>query len=236
MISHKFKCIFVHVPKVAGQSIELFFIKKHGLTWDKRAPLLLRENDNPELGPPRLAHLRLYDYLDYQYISQDLFNNYHKFSFVRNPWSRAVSFYKYGNFSEKMTFRSFVTTRLPDLIESGHFFYKPQFDFLYKDNHTDIDFVGRFENLNEDFLKLLHNLNLPENKLPYRNETVEKGKIKKNIIIRTKNVIKNPKIIFEPKGDLINSKNYKDYYSNDLIDIIGTLYKEDVEAFGYEIN
>jgi len=199
MISHKYKCIFVHIPKVAGQSIESFFIEKHGLTWNNRAPLLLRVNENPELGPPRLAHLNLYKYLEYQYISQDLFDKYYKFSFVRNPWARTVSFYNYGLFYKKMTFKSFVTTVLPELIQSGNFFYQPQYDFLYKDNFTDINFVGRFENLEEDFTQLCLNLNLSHTKLPYRNKTENKENSNKNLIARTKSLVKNPKTFFESK-------------------------------------
>ncbi len=33
MISHQHKCILVHVPKTAGQSIEHVFLDLHGLTW-----------------------------------------------------------------------------------------------------------------------------------------------------------------------------------------------------------
>ena len=36
MISDKYKCIFVHIPKVAGQSIEHVFLDLHGLTWETR--------------------------------------------------------------------------------------------------------------------------------------------------------------------------------------------------------
>ena len=53
MISHKHKTIFVHIPKTGGQSVESVFIEDEGLTWDTRAPLLLRRNDD---GFPDLWH------------------------------------------------------------------------------------------------------------------------------------------------------------------------------------
>jgi hypothetical protein len=57
MISHKRKCVFVHIPKCAGQSIESVFVNDAGLTWEDRAPLLLRPNANNRVGLPFLAHL-----------------------------------------------------------------------------------------------------------------------------------------------------------------------------------
>jgi len=134
MVSHKHKCIFVHIPKVAGQSIELFFSNLLGLDWKTRAPLLLRPNDESEIGPPRLAHLKLQEYLSYHYISPNLFKEYYKFTFVRNPWSRTVSFYKYGNFNRQISFKRFVEINLPNLIVEKEWFYGSQYDFIYNNN------------------------------------------------------------------------------------------------------
>ena len=40
MISHQFKCVFVHVPKTAGQSIEQFFLNLHQLSKQEKAQFL----------------------------------------------------------------------------------------------------------------------------------------------------------------------------------------------------
>ncbi len=50
MLSRKYKCVFVRIPKVAGQSIEQVFLGFHGLGWDNRDELLLTPNDNPHYG------------------------------------------------------------------------------------------------------------------------------------------------------------------------------------------
>lgn len=112
MICHHHKCIFIHIPKTAGQSIEHVFLDLLGLTWETRAPLLLRFNDRKELGPPRLAHLKANDYVNFKYISEELFNSYFKFSFVRNPWSRLVSFYNYRKYYLFYNFKYFVMKHL----------------------------------------------------------------------------------------------------------------------------
>lgn len=65
MICHYYKCIFVHLPKNAEQSMEHVFPDKIGLIWANRAPLLIMQNDNPEVGSPRLTHLKAVEYVKY---------------------------------------------------------------------------------------------------------------------------------------------------------------------------
>src|SRR5687768_14243923 len=62
VICREYRCLFVHVPKTAGMSIEHVFLRLVGLTWETRAPLLLGGNDDPRLGPPRLEHLKASEY------------------------------------------------------------------------------------------------------------------------------------------------------------------------------
>ena len=63
MISHHHKCVFIHIPKNAGQSIENLFLELLNLTWETKAPLLLRPNDCLELGPRYLTTLNLMNML-----------------------------------------------------------------------------------------------------------------------------------------------------------------------------
>ena len=116
MISHKFNALFIHVPKAAGQSVEAFFLDLHGLEWEERLPLLLTPNEADKIGPPRLAHLHLEDYVGQHFMSQEDFDRYFKFGFVRNPWSRAVSFYKFHGHHYLMSFEEFVHFKFLFLI------------------------------------------------------------------------------------------------------------------------
>ena len=58
MICREYQCLFVHIPKVAGQSIEQFFMNRLGLDWDSdRTEVLLGDNEDRTRGTQKLAHL-----------------------------------------------------------------------------------------------------------------------------------------------------------------------------------
>ena len=152
MISHDHKTVFVHIPKCGGQSIEAAFLADLGLTWKERAPLLLRPNDQPSLGPPRLAHLLARDYVDCHYMSQALFDAYFTFAIVRSPFARVLSFYHYLNVPGPLS--AFVQNGLtqafdaPEDPASQFYFLRPQVDYLTDARGTPIlDKVFRLEDL-----------------------------------------------------------------------------------------
>ena len=83
MISHKFKCVFVHVPKTAGQSVEQFFKEKLEVNEKYCEELLITKNDDPAKGPARLAHLRSEEYVACGHLDEDAYQHYFTFGFVR---------------------------------------------------------------------------------------------------------------------------------------------------------
>ncbi|MGI8951203.1 MAG: sulfotransferase family 2 domain-containing protein [Chitinophagaceae bacterium] len=228
MICHEFKCVFIHIPKAAGQSVEHFFLRKLNLDWQSRAPLLLRPNDQPQVGPPKLAHLKAIDYVKHHYLSQELFDRYFKFSFVRNPWSRAVSFYKFLGYNSVMSFESFTCTQLPVLLKKRNYFLMPQYDFLYHQEKLVVNFVGKFENINNDFKIVCEQLGFQDADLPHINKS-EKEKFK-----GLKMLAKEPKLLKNLSLNNSNKKDFKSYYTNKSKDIIFNIYKDDVKAFNYE--
>jgi hypothetical protein len=110
MISHHHQAIYIHIPKCAGQSVEMAFLKSLGLDWDRRAPLLLHSNNQPLIGPKRLAHLTAKEYKQAMYVTEQQFETYYKFATVRNPYSRAVSLFNHmqATHSTKTTARSYL--------------------------------------------------------------------------------------------------------------------------------
>jgi hypothetical protein len=152
MICDRFNTIFVHIPKAAGQSIEHVFLSKMGLTWPQRAPLLLRENSDPRLGPERLAHLCASEYVSCGHVAQADFDAYFKFAVVRNPWARLVSEYKFSLAGRGVSFADFLFKHFPPPgLSDGRRHVEPQWKFVCDaDGQLAVDQIIRFETLAED--------------------------------------------------------------------------------------
>ncbi len=234
MISHTHKCIFVHIPKDAGQSIERVFLDLLDLKWETRAPLLLRYNDRPELGPPSLAHLRADEYVRYKYLSKELFDEYFKFTFVRNPWDRTVSIYKYFNFNTRFEFKFFLENVLKQgLWQEKNWFVRPQSDFVCaEDGRILVDFIGRFENLQNDFYIVCKKIGLPPTEVPHSNNNVISSP---RLSLRPKQFIEYAR--YHIKGKYIPFfEKYQDYYDDESREMVEELYKKDIELFRYQFD
>ncbi|MCU0790778.1 MAG: sulfotransferase family protein [Nitratireductor sp.] len=221
MYSARHRTIFVHIPKCAGQSVETAFLADEGLTWENRAPLLLRFNPDPRLGPPRLAHLLASDYVARGHVDQATFDACFKFAIVRDPWSRAVSLYRHLQLN--MPFSAFVTKWLPAQFSGPgdqFWFVRPQADFLYTDGKLLVDMIVPFENLAAAFPAAAERAGL---RTPLPRVNTSKGAPKK----KTGGLLGKVWNRHESRDD------WRSYYTGDLADRIGALYAADASAFGY---
>lgn len=169
MVSHDHRCIFTHIPKVAGKSIRyLFGIPEFEYQY--------KPGDNKiEYA---CGHHQLKGFVKYDYFRQ-----YFKFSFVRNPFDRAVSSFFYlsngGCNSEdrrfcaeylaeyKYDFTGFVED-LPKLTFATHF--QPQATWLCDESGNLLtDFVGRYETLQQDVCSVGERFGFPFPPLPNLN-------------------------------------------------------------------
>ncbi len=161
MISDKHKCIFIHIIKTGGVSIERFF---HG-----------------EISEASKMHRIAKVYKEE--IGSEKWNKYFTFTFVRNPWCKMVSQYFYiqrrkkGKY--KLTFREFILA-FKSCSESEYINHKGiavKFNpiqlpwILDDDGNCIVDFVGRFENLQEDFNLICDKIGIPRKKLPHLNKS-----------------------------------------------------------------
>ncbi|PKH03427.1 hypothetical protein CXF72_06350 [Psychromonas sp. MB-3u-54] len=228
MICHDSECIFVHIPKNAGQSIETVFLEHNGLTWDTRAPLLLRKNDNPKLGPERLGHLLAADYTKYKYISEKLFNQYFKFAVVRNPYSRLVSFYKYLGYSNFCSFSFFILNLLDDLYVRRSWFLRPQADYVYNNGEILVDKLIKLEELEVDFDLVRKKVGINE-RLKHVNKSNPKPK--KSKLIKFFKILRDPRLILDKAGELDkNPVNWNPL----VIKKINEIYALDFEVLDYD--
>jgi hypothetical protein len=170
MYSSEKNCLFIHIPKVAGNSI----MQALGIRWADHKDL---KRYREELGAETLESA-------------------FKFAFVRNPWDRILSEY---NFQKKKSQRQ-DTVRLylfkPDGTERSfaewvryaleHPFdhpakewggktsddihrLSPPTDWLSLEGEIAVDFVGKLENLQEDFDTVCDRLDEPRVRLKRKN-------------------------------------------------------------------
>ena len=145
--------------------------------------------------------------------NQVIYQQYFKFGFVRNPWDKMVSVWR------------FFVTRNPATIKRRvdiftEFFGKPkaQVTFeefirsinIFKNHHWElqirfipesVDFVGRFEKIGDGVRE-----------------------IEKHIGIKLR----------MPKVNTTQHGHYRTYYTDELKDIVSEMYAPDIARFGYE--
>ena len=228
MISREHKTIFVHVPKVAGQSIETMFLNEYGLNWDERESLLLRKKKTFEQGPRRLAHLRARDYVDLGYMEEQEFREFYKFSFVRNPYKRVFSIYSFLGYDKIIDLETFVNKVLPIKIKTRDFFFLSQYEYLYsQEGHLLVDFVGRLENISQDIKEVIKISGLKKGTLPHINKSKGGWNRVMGHLIRTPFLIKYLKITK-------NGYNFEESFTKELKEKVYNLYTNDFKYFKYE--
>ena len=172
LISDSHKFIFVHIRKAAGSSIrdtlEPLSLTKPTDTFSKvKSRFLKTEKDY------RKYTFRQHDDINVakRLMPEELFRSYFKFAFVRNPWNRLVSEYEFirrrpdhGRYSKviKMDFEQYI------LYQSKRF-KAHQINMLANKNGVlQMDFVGKFENLQEDWNFVTDTLGIENKQLSHR--------------------------------------------------------------------
>jgi len=156
-----YKCIYVHIPKTGGISV-------NDALW----------------GNPGGVHKTMEQYA--RIFSPQTLEEYFKFAIVRNPWDRLVSaffFLKDGgkhsrdakwaedHLSSFDEFEDFVLNWLnEENIHKGIHFI-PQADFLKLNGSIKVDFIGSLESIEEDFDHIKQKIGLENARLPHKNRS-----------------------------------------------------------------
>ena len=174
LISYHKKFIFVHIFKTAGTSITNSFCKccfRPGSTRPSNMMAYLTTSWKKIHRVAIKKHAKAIEIRDL--IDKDIFNSFFKFSFVRNPWDWQVSLYYYildhpenhgYHATRKMgSFRNFVFSREAlSFTQTGC--------LVDEDGKLLVDFVGRFENLEEDFRDVCRRIGMSVD-LPHINKS-----------------------------------------------------------------
>lgn len=204
MISFKHKCIFVHIPKCGGSSVEEIIWEDRRDVSDLWMGFITKYRNKYQTGG--LQHL--YAKHIKMEVGSDIFAKYFKFAIVRNPWDKAVSQYSY--MQHRKDLRKYIGMGKRDSFKKYLYLIKHkthvQWDHQYKfvfDNNGDlmVDFLGRFENFEQDLNYILTHLNIRGRKIPHKKKT--------------------------------NHLPYPEYYDSESLEMINEFYKMDIQLFGY---
>ncbi len=184
LLSEKHKFIFIHIYKNAGTSIARAL-----LPYTSSIPYLpvLRNKLRViyKFPEPYKGHVQAPELI--KELGEERFNSFYSFAFVRNPWDWQVSLYcfmlktkthrHHKIVSELNSFDEYVEWRCREDV-------RYQKDFIYsQEGKLLVNFVGRYEKLNEDFDKVCSvigvNTHLSElnvsNKKPYQEYYTKKS-------------------------------------------------------------
>ena len=167
MISHSHKFIFVHINKTAGTSIETALQKYSDSEDDQQHEMLHKILPCDGFSNKRQINL-------FSQCNGNPFD-YFKFTFVRNPYDRSVSAYKFAtqnNNGEYLSFKNYLSMIKTDDDKLSYF---NQLDWITDEyDNIGVDFIGRFENLQEDFNIVCDKIGIPQQQLPHENATKHK--------------------------------------------------------------
>ena len=201
MLNHKYKSIFIHINKCGGTSIDQAFNGKH------------------------CRHRPITFYRDY---ASDVFNSYFKFTLVRNPWDKMLSFYLWQKKNNWVLNWGWDNTNAPDFnkfieivnsfdyermlevydnragfVGTEHMRMSNQLDWITdEDGNILVDYIGRFENYGKEFNFISNKVGLKLKDYPHYNKT--------------------------------EHKHYTHYYNDLSVDIISERFSKDIEYFGYQ--
>lgn len=153
MISHKHKFIFVHVPKTAGTSI------KNAMNG------YYDELHNPyHSGIFRIKTT----------LSDQIFQSYFKFGTMRNPWDREVSRYAFIKKYKNHDRHACVLNGFKDYLLKFNEMGLVNYNLLKIHGNIGVDYIMKFENLQQDFNIVCDKIGIPRKKIPHDNQTNHK--------------------------------------------------------------
>jgi len=237
--------VFIRIPKTAGTSVMNALSRSPlGLlkcNWPSQVTALFNQQ-----GLVNFGHMEYSRLVARGYIDEEFDKTAFKFSFVRNPYDRALSGYtdlavrgrgrrEYKMWARDIGFKKFCQLVLDapkrpvglhhmsgkvimvdgDIHPNGEATlssYNPQVRWVEK---VKLDFLGRYENLHEDFARLCDMLGIPRQTLNW--DRWSRG---------------------YPRNDetVVRRRPFMEYYCDETREIVSRVWREDFERFDYPIH
>ena len=236
--SHKYNLIYFHIPKCAGVSV------RRAIGIDKSTHPFPHKNVSTALA------------IDVRYTTNDeIYNSYHKFSIVRNPFERMVSLYSFrkkqgdlyihanlfdsdiGPDGKVWDFNRWIKS--PEMKGTtseglkrmcGDSYFNSYWDFKSKDG----GYLGR--NYLRSHLEYL-------NQVDFLTNPLTGGRLMTDTILRQENLNEEWDAMFKklghtppklPQRNKSEHKHYSHYYDDESVQLVSKLFNKDLKFFGYK--
>lgn len=149
------------------------------------------------------------------FFTEEVWAEIFTFTIVRNPWDRMLSWYLSDlgkTISEDITFEKFLadpTRYVPHLITCSEY-------ILDDDGNILVDFIGKYENLESDWKKIL--MKIADGWGDKIGANIEHNEFAKLPVLNV----------------AAGKKDYHDCYNADMRERVAELCKRDIELFDYE--
>lgn len=222
VVCHNLKCIFVHIPRCAGSSINRWLFTSGSITEKKQKDYefpnthIMYGNLYTREGVYELDHSTPEMFI--KFVDQRYLDSYFKFTFVRNPWDRLLSEYFRKKVHNDIRFIDTSQIDFTDYIKIlyekfdevlyssqshetiSHFI--PQYKFVFDSSGQQfVDFIGKFENLVYDLKIVASKIGLMSVQLGKSHSTVH--------------------------------SSYVEYYNKKTINLVEQMYEQDIQTFDY---
>ena len=171
MLSLRYNFLFIHIPKTAGNSIQSILsnysedeIVASQVYHDKKERFEISG-----IHPSLKKHSRIRDYR--ALLDRKLYDRLFKFSIIRNPWERLISLYftpssNRNDWSRESFLRLVKRTDPVDqyITLDNTLWCRALGKLAYIDR--DLDYLIRYENLENDFREVCVRAGLPEMSIP----------------------------------------------------------------------
>jgi len=184
-INHEKKAVYIHIPKTGGSYIGATLVQYYGFISYLKVINQKRPDHNVickiNQFNPVLTHVPLYDNSFFNKTiglllyckTSDFLNKamnmdeekwitYTKFCFIRNPYDRTFSGWKHINIilNKNSVFFNYISQNkfLVSNIEYAHVFMNQIKHIQNEDGTCGVDIIGKFETLEEDFIKILNKI------------------------------------------------------------------------------
>ena len=210
MFIRELNCLFFHIPKAAGTSVERWLL---GGGLDPGVPDYERLFGWERSGDFNLQHAS--PAMARQFLGAEVFDACFRFAVVRNPYARAVSAYHYVFEQHQQRFGSFegYVRALPALIAGanprtrGHEHHLPQVGYTRLDGAACCHELARFERLPDSLRPVAERLGITR-PLPFSNS------------------YRHPSRGYRPVSS---------FYTPETARLLAEVYAEDFASFGYAL-